>query len=110
MDHAGVFAIGVSALRASIMSGWLTPHCRVYMPPMEAPETASNREIPNFSFTKRYCDSTISRMVKCGNVVTGWLLLLLGDVESPFPIASVAIMKYLFVSKAFPGPMRKSIR
>src|SRR5215472_16974401 len=66
--------------------------------------------MPNFSFTSRYCDSTMSRIVNFGNCIRGWALELLGEVVSPFPIASVQMMKYLSGSSAFPGPIMKSIR
>src|SRR5262245_48510402 len=51
------------------------------MPPIEAPETASRRVMLNFSLTRRYCDSTMSRMVKCGNAVPCWVLLLLEPIS-----------------------------
>ena len=37
-------------------------------------------------------------------------VLLLGEVVKPLLIASVAMMKYLLVSRAFPGPIKKSRR
>ena len=52
----------------------------------------------------------MSRITKRGNCIRGWALLLLGDVVKPLLMASVATMKYLFVSRALPGPIRKSRR
>ena len=40
----------------------------------------------------------------------GCALLLLGEVVSPLPMASVATTKYFVVSSALPGPIRKSSR
>jgi hypothetical protein len=52
----------------------------------------------------------MSRMRKRGNDIRGWAWLVDGEVVSPLPMASVATTKYLFVSSALPGPMRKSRR
>jgi hypothetical protein len=49
-------------------------------------------------------------MAKRGNFMRGCALLLLGEVVRPLPMASVATMKYLEVSRALPGPIRKSSR
>ena len=40
-DQAGVFVSGTIATSASIISGWLTPHCSVCMPPIDGPMTAT---------------------------------------------------------------------
>ena len=80
------------------------------MPPMEGPTTATTCSMPNLSFSRRRCDSTMSRMPNFGNCMRDWARLLLGDVVSPLPMASVATTKYLLVSSALPGPMRKSRR
>jgi hypothetical protein len=40
----------------------------------------------------------------------GCAVLVLGDVVCPLEIASVHTMKYLLVSSALPGPIRKSSR
>jgi hypothetical protein len=40
----------------------------------------------------------------------GCAVLLLGDVVKPLEIASVAMMKYLSLSSALPGPILKSRR
>ena len=52
----------------------------------------------------------MSRMPYFGNFMRGCAVLLLGEVVSPLPIASVAITKYFVVSSALPGPIRKSMR
>ncbi len=52
----------------------------------------------------------MSRMVNFGNCILGCCFELLGEVVSPFAIASVQMMKYLSVSSAFPGPIMKSTR
>ena len=52
----------------------------------------------------------MSRITNRGNCIRGCALLLLGDVVRPLLMASVATMKYLLVSSALPGPMRKSSR
>ena len=52
----------------------------------------------------------MSRMVKRGNDIRGCPLELLGEVVKPLAIASLQMMKYLSVSRALPGPIRKSMR
>ncbi len=106
----GVFASGTIATSASMKSGWLTPHCSVCMPPIDGPITATTWSMPNFSFSRRYCDSTMSRMANFGNAMRGCSLELLGDVERPLEIASVQMMKYLAGSSGLPGPIMKSMR
>ncbi len=108
--QAGVFASGTIATSASMKSGWLTPHCSVCMPPIDGPTTATTWSMPNFSLSRRYCDSTMSRMVNFGKLIRGCDLELLGDVESPLAIASVQMIKYLSGSSALPGPIMKSSR
>jgi hypothetical protein len=44
--------------------------------------------------------------VELGNCIFGCDLLFEGDVVSPLPMASVAMMKYFDGSSARPGPMR----
>jgi hypothetical protein len=39
--QAGVFASGTRATTLSMKSGWLTPHCKACMPPIEGPTTAT---------------------------------------------------------------------
>ncbi len=52
----------------------------------------------------------MSRMVNFGKLMRGCAVELLGEVVSPFPIASVQMMKYLSGSSALPGPIMKSMR
>jgi len=52
----------------------------------------------------------MSLMVNFGNAGPRWVLLLLGLVVRPLPMASVATTKYLVVSIALPGPIMKSMR
>ncbi len=52
----------------------------------------------------------MSRMVKRGNCIRGCAALVEGEVVRPLPMASVDTTKYLSVSSALPGPMRKSSR
>ncbi len=80
------------------------------MPPIEGPITVTTWSMPSLSLSKRYWDWTMSRIVNRGNCMRGWALLLLGEVVRPLLIASVATMKYLVVSSALPGPIRKSRR
>ena len=80
------------------------------MPPIDGPITATTWSMPNFSFSSRYCDSTMSRMVNFGNSIRGCTFELLGEVDSPLAIASVQMMKYLSGSSALPGPIMKSMR
>ena len=80
------------------------------MPPMEGPITVTTWSMPSLSLSSLYCDWTMSRMAKRGNFMRGCALLLLGEVVRPLPMASVATMKYLVVSSALPGPIRKSSR
>ena len=80
------------------------------MPPIDGPITATTWSMPNFSFSSRYCDCTMSRMVNFGKSIRGCIFELLGDVDSPLAIASVQMMKYLAGSSALPGPIMKSMR
>ena len=80
------------------------------MPPMEGPITVTTWSMPSLPLSSLYCDCTMSRMAKRGNFMRGCALLLLGEVVRPLPMASVATMKYLVVSSALPGPIRKSSR
>ena len=77
---------------------------------MDGPITATTWSMPSLSLRRRYCDWTMSRITKRGNCIRGCALLLLGEVVNPLLMASVATMKYLFVSSAFQGPIRKSSR
>ena len=104
--QAGVRASGMIGTMLCIMSGKLTAHCSACMPPMDAPTTVTSLPMPNFSVTRRCCEFTMSRILKRGNCMRGCILLLEGDVVSPLPIASVAMMKYLDGSNARPGPIR----
>ena len=108
--QAGVRASGTRATRLSMKSGCDTPHCSACMPPIDGPTTATTWSMPSFSPSRRRCDSTMSRMPNFGNCMRGCALLLLGEVVSPLPMASVATMKYFVVSSALPGPIRKSRR
>src|ERR1700721_802176 len=108
--QAGVFASGTIATTASMKSGWLTPHCSACMPPIDGPTTATTWSMPNFSFNRRYCDSTMSRMANFGKLMRGCDFELLGEVVSPLPIASVQMIKYLSGRGALPGPIRKRRR
>ena len=91
-DQREVRTIGVIATTRSIRAGWLTAHCRACMPPIEAPTTAARRPTPSASRARR-CDSTMSRMVNAGNVMPGWRALFEGEVERPFPSASMTTMQ-----------------
>ena len=108
--HAGVRASGTRATRLSMTSGCDTPHWSACIPPIEGPITATTWSMPSFSLSSRRCDSTMSRIPNFGNCMRGCALLLLGEVVSPLPMASVATTKYFVVSNALPGPMRKSRR
>ena len=105
-----VRAIGVMATIESTYRGWQTAHCSACMPPIDGPTTATTWSMPSLSFSRRRCDSTMSRMPNFGNCIRGCALLLLGDVVRPLPMASVAMTKYLFVSSDLPGPIMKSSR
>ncbi len=104
--HAGVRPRGMIGTTLRIMSGWLTAHCSACIPPMEAPITATSFVMPSFSDTRRCCDATMSRMLNLGNCIRGWASLVEGEVVSPLPMASVAMMKYFDGSSARPGPIR----
>ena len=80
------------------------------MPPMDGPTTVTTCSILRCSVSNRCWDCTISRIVNLGNFIRGCAVLLLGEVVSPLPMASVHTTKYLFVSSALPGPIRKSRR
>ena len=67
-DQAGVLVSGTIATSASMKSGWLTPHCSACMPPIDGPITATTWSMPSFSFSSRYCDSTMSRMANFGKL------------------------------------------
>jgi hypothetical protein len=77
---------------------------------MEGPTTASTCGIFRYSVMSVCCEFTMSRMAKRGNDMRGCAGLFDGDVVSPLPMASVATTKYLLVSSALPGPIRKSSR
>ena len=109
IDQGVVRAMGVSAISPSIIAGWLTPHCRTCIPPIDAPATATRCVIPNCC-RSRFWLSTMSRMVKCGKSGPRCVALLLGDVVSPLPIALVLTTNSLSVSSPLPGPIMKSIR
>ena len=53
------------------------------MPPIDGPTTATTWSMPSFSFIRRYCDCTMSRMVNFGNCMRGCAFELLGEVERP---------------------------
>ena len=80
------------------------------MPPIDGPTTATTWTMPRCSVSSRCCDCTMSRMRNFGKLMRGCAVLVLGEVVRPLPMASVATTKYLFVSSALPGPMRKSSR
>jgi len=107
--QAGVFASGTSEISESMKSGWLTPHCSTCIPPIEGPITATTRPMPRCSISF-FCDVTMSRIRNLGNFMRGCAAEFDGDVVRPLPIASVQMMKYLSVSSALPGPIRKSRR
>src|SRR5260370_33473230 len=58
------------------------------------------------SATSRCCELTMSRMLNFGNCMRGCTLLFDGEVVRPFPIASVAMMKYFESATARPGRIR----
>jgi hypothetical protein len=107
--QAGVLASGTSETSESMNSGWLTPHCSTCIPPIDGPITATTWLMPRWSISF-FCDVTMSRIRNFGNFIRGCAVELEGDVVSPLAIASVQMMKYLVVSSALPGPMRKSRR
>ena len=79
------------------------------MPPIEGPITATTWLMPRWSISF-FCEITMSRIRNFGNFMRGCMVEFDGEVVSPLPIASVQMMKYLLVSSALPGPMRKSSR
>ena len=77
---------------------------------MDAPTTATTWLMPRCSVSNLCCEVTMSRIRNLGNCMRGCAVLLLGDVVKPLEIASVAMMKYLSLSSALPGPIMKSRR
>src|SRR5262249_19284800 len=78
------------------------------MPPMDGPITATTWLMPRCWVTSLCCDVTMSRIRNFGNFMRGCAVEFDGEVVRPFAIASVQMMKYLLVSSALPGPIRKS--
>ena len=90
-------------------SGYVTAHSSACIPPIEPPDTVSNRSIPRWSISI-FCSRTISAIVTWGNdiahghPVSG--LIEPGPVVPRHPPSTLEQMtKYLSVSKALPGPI-----
>ena len=61
------------------------------------------------SVASRYSARTISRVVKAGNCIRGWLLLFEGDEDTPSPSASTAMTKHFAGSTSFSVPTLPAI-
>lgn len=105
-DRAAALTLTILPTRSSLPN---TPAAKDCIPPIEFPTLAYNLLIPRKS-SNLNCALTISKIVMIGNDVAYGLSvkgeILLGPLDPKHPpIGFVQIMKYLFVSRGFPGPM-----
>src|ERR1017187_5310766 len=104
--------VAATGIALTTAPGYAAAHSSACMPPIDPPETASSRPMPNQSISS-FCSRTISPIVITGNAIAyGQPVDGLID-EGPVvplhpPNTFVQTTKYLFVSNALCGPIMLS--